>query len=114
MKADMVDVVYVVGADKANEWFFASPDLYLKDGEPYGLIAYVQQTGAVYVASTTIEPSNPFTFGMLRDIMRLGKDETIVIATDDVDYFKHIQKVLGKHGYTFGIKNGILYSRKDK
>ena len=115
MRATLKDIVAIVqDPDVAAEWAVMEPDVYYKEFAPYGLTALVRFRGRVYIATMTLHPTSPFTFGMLRDIMRVSRRESVVIITDDPKYHDKARRSLSKHGYTFRVENDILYSTKEK
>lgn len=92
-------------------WLLSDSELYLKDGEPYGLICTIEDPyGVTYIASTVIDPAQPFTVSMLRFIKKLANAGKICIITDHPHYHEHIQSVLSRYNMRYEVQGDILHS----
>ena len=100
----------IVPADQVIYWEMIEPKVFYKDDKPYGLVAEVDGL----IASTTKNPSLPFTVGMLTHIYHINKTKDIIVITDDPDYFETIKTALEPRGFSFTLKDNILYSRRKK
>ena len=115
MKATAEDIVSIVGLDEFSNWAVLDPTVYLKDGESYGLIAGAySDNGINYIAATVESAEMPFTVGMLRDIIKVIREENVCIITDDKRYIGSIKKALSRFNMRFVVEGDVLYSYNDK
>jgi hypothetical protein len=109
-RAKIYEIEYIVHSRYIMDWAVIEPLVFYKDGVPYGLIADVDGL----IASTTIDPELPFTKSMLEYLYDLNKRKDITLIADNKKYFSKIKSVLKPRGFTFTMKDGILYSRREK
>ena len=104
-------IVSIVGKDLMPDWICLCPKVYYMGNKPYGLLAKLVKDDIIYIASTTISPSEPFTVGMLRDIIKVYKTDNICLITDDEDYQDKIMDTLSRYEFTFEFnENNVLFS----
>jgi len=114
MQQNAIDIQRIVG-DEVYHWLNLQPRVFYRDGLPYGLVgALHSEDGITYVAASTESPEIPFSIGMLKEIMRLNKEENICLITDDKNYIGSMKKTLQRYGFRFVVENDILYSYNDK
>ena len=105
---------HIVKEDKfINDWVQLNPKVFFKNDKPYGLIAHYFSNDTFYIASTTSEPSQPFTKEMIKWIMMLNNLNDIVIITDLPEYFDKIRKLLETRGFTITVEDGVMYSFRE-
>jgi len=115
VKATAGDIIDIVGFDEFHSWAIIDPDVYLKDGEAYGLIARASSANGIdYLASTVRSPELLFTVGMLKDIIKVIKSKNLCIITDDKNYIEPMKKALSRFDMRFVVEDDILYSYNDK
>lgn len=105
----------MVGFDLFQSWADIDPDVYYKDGEPFGLIGRVSSDdGFDYVAACTPHPDVDFTVEMLVACRRLIRDENVCFITDDTGSIDKMKKVFGRYNMRFVVESGVLFSFNDK
>ncbi len=117
MIATRTDVESIVGVDKSNDWLEIGALVFYKNAKPYGLIGTTYDGEHLYIASTVKDPSEPFTFEMVRYLFNLKKTTNIVLITDHEPSHAKVIKALRDHGFRLDIIGGVLYSThnlKDK
>ena len=104
------EIAQIVPPGVLEDWIAVKPKVFYKNNKPYGLIGEVNGL----VASTTSEPSLPFTIEMLQYLYKINEKKAITLITDDPDYFDHIMSLLQHRGFEFEVKDNILYSRREQ
>lgn len=112
LKATVNDIVQVVGFDLADSWSLYKPDVYMKDGIAYGLIAEEKHGLITFIIASVQNPSEPFTVGMLKRVIHLIRTTDVCVITDHRDYIESMKKSLsriGKFDFRYN-ENGVLFS----
>ena len=105
------DILSITGEEAYFYWSELKPKIYYLNGEPYGLIGIgTSIDGVTIVASTTLYPELPFTVGMLRDIIKVYNESSILLITDYEPAQEVIRKVLDKYNFTYEYKDNVMYS----
>ena len=76
------DIISIVGEEMAEHWLLLNPKVYMKNGEPFALIATKLVNDTLVIASTS-KNEEPFTFGMNRDIWKMVKKKDKVMLISD-------------------------------
>mgnify|MGYP000150124500 FL=1 len=92
-------------------WLLSGSALYFTYGERYGLICTIEDPYDVtYIASTVIDPAQPFTVSMLRFIKTLHDEGKICLITDHPRYHELIQSVLSRYNMRYEVQGDTMYS----
>ena len=106
------EILYIVGDEVLESWLQIIPEVFYKDGKPYGLVGSTRgRDGCLYVAATVTDVDSPFTIGMIREIIRLYKNNEICLITDVESKQDLIRRSLDRYEFSYEVKDGILYSR---
>ena len=113
MEATITHIRAIVGESKADvqAWCDLMPQVYFKNGKPYGLIAFAYGAkNTVHVATMTEHPDDPILTSMYKDILIQNKTTDIIVITDMPAYQQKVINGLRPHGFTFTYKDDIMYS----
>ncbi len=110
--AEDIEAIIPTAPDHIKKmWLLSDSELYLKDGESYGLICTIEDPYDVtHIASTVIDPSQPFTLSMLRYIRRVSKEGKICLITDHPQYHNYIQSLLSRYNMRYEVQGDVMYS----
>ncbi len=104
-------IAMIVGKKLMPDWIAINPKIYYWDGEPYGLIGKVKSDDTIVLACTTSSPEEPFTIGMLRDIIGVYKTNDICLITDGKEYHNRIKNTLNRYGFEYVINDDdVMFS----
>ena len=105
------DIQEIVGEMYLQDWLLLSPTVYYKDGQPYGVIGtYYAHDDVQYIASSTRNPSIPFTKNMIRDIIRLYKQHSVCLISGDKDSWGRLASALSRYHFTYTYGEDVMYA----
>lgn len=113
---ELIDNIKAIVKDPMLQlkWYSYKPEVYFKDGLPYGLITTLFNGEYVIIVACTSDEKYTFTRGMLRDIYRISKAYNRVMTVSDAPiHFKAIKKNLKRVGFdSFEVVDGNLIAKK--
>ncbi len=97
----MSELAQLVGEDAEHLWSHLDyHKLYYKDGIVYGIIGVTFEDSSAVIFSKA-GTNEPFTRGMLRDIIKLYKKMSVVLITDQESSFDIIRKALDRYWFVY-------------
>ena len=91
------------------KWLDKSTKVYYKDGKPYGLIRCIENDGLMFIASTATHIDHPFTVGMIKDIRKMMKKQTVCLMSAEESKHEFLKEKLSRYGFEHYTEDGVLY-----
>lgn len=109
------DIQEIVGEEYLTEWLLLNPIVYYKDQAPYGVIGtHHAEDNVCYIASSTRNPSIPFTKNMIRDIIRLYKQHSVCLISGDKNSWGRLASALSRYHFTYTYGEDVMYAHHFK
>jgi len=105
-------IASLVKPDNVDSWITIEPDVFYKDGKPYGLIGTMNNphSNILYIAATVKDVDDPFTVGMLKSIISMYKRRRICLVTEVESKQRLIRRALDRYDFDYEYKDGMMYS----